>query len=263
MKRSVLSCLLAFAALACTEESPPPGDGTTSTKITLQVSGEPEETRVYTSLVEEFQKEHPDISVNLVEIAEKDDHLAKLATSFAGRTPPDLFLVNYREYAQFVARGAIEPIGDLLADRGIDLADYYEPPVQAFTYEGALQCMPQNVSSLAVYYNKKLFQQAGIDPPHGGWTWDEFRATAIALTAGDVDGLGLDPEIIRVAPFVWSNGGEITDDPEAPTRFTLDEPAARDALEFIISLVRDDRVVPTETEIAAQDSETRFINGKL
>lgn len=248
---------------ACTQPSSRGNDGESSNRITLQVAGEPEETRVYRSLIEEFRKDNPGIRVELVEIAEKDDHLAKLATSFAGGTPPDIFLVNYREYAQFVARGAIEPIGELLTERGLDFADYYEAPIEAFTYDGALQCMPQNVSSLAVYYNKQLFKQAGIDPPHDGWTWEEFRRAAIALTKGDVDGLGIDPEIIRVAPFVWSNGGELTDDPDQPTRFTLDDPAAREALEFIVSLVREDRAVPTEAEVAGQDSETRFINGKV
>ena len=108
-----------------------------------------------------------------------------------------------------------------------------------------------------------MFKRAGIEAPHEGWTWEEFRRAAIALSEGGVDGLGLDPEIIRVAPFVWSNGGELTDDPDKPTRFTLDEPAAREALEFIVSLVREDGVVPTESEVAGQDSETRFINGKV
>jgi len=123
--------------------------------------------------------------------------------------------------------------------------------------------MPQNISSLAVYYNTKLFKQAGIEPPHDGWTWDEFREAGLALTRGDVDGIGIEPQIIRLAPFAWSNGGELTDDPTAPTHFTLDDPATREALEFLVALVREDGSVPTEQEVAAQDPETRFINGKL
>ncbi|MDQ3941309.1 MAG: extracellular solute-binding protein, partial [Actinomycetota bacterium] len=101
-----------------------------------------------------------------------------------------------------------------------------------------------------------------IEPPHDGWTWDQFRATAMSLTEGDVDGVGIDPQIIRLAPFVWSNGGEITDDPVTPTRFTLDVAPAREAFEFLVSLVRAG-AVPTEEELASQDAETRFLNGKL
>jgi len=230
--------------------------------VTFQVFGEPEETRVYRSLIEQYERSNPAADVRLIELAERDDHLARLATSFAGGEPPDVFLINYREYSQFVARGAIQPIEDMLVERGIDFGDYYEPPREAFTFDGRLQCMPQNISSLVVYYNVRLFKRARIDPPHDGWSWEEFREVGNALTNGQVDGLGLEPQIIRVAPFVWSNGGELTDDPRRPTRFTLDDPASREALEFLVSLVRDGSV-PSEEELAAQDPETRFISGKL
>lgn len=265
MKKWVALGLFLLLA-ACSGETTTPdreGDGDVSLEpISIQVFGEPEETRIYRTLIEQYEKDNPGAEVELVEIAERDDHLARLSTSFAGGNPPDLFLINYREYSQFVARGAIEPIQDLMTDRGIDLEDYYKPPRDAFTFDGQLQCMPQNISSLAVYYNTKLFNKAGIAPPNQGWTWDEFRDAGLALTEGDVDGIGLEPQIIRLAPFVWSNGGELTDDPVSPTRFTLDDPASREALEFLVSLVKEG-AVPTEEEMAAQDPETRFINGKL
>jgi multiple sugar transport system substrate-binding protein len=240
------------------------GDGTAEAdRLVVQVSGEAEETAVYDSLVQEFEAANEGIDVELVKYAEKSDHLTALATSFSAGDPPDVFLVNFREYSQFVARGAIEPIESHLARAGIELADYYEPPIEAFTYDGELQCMPQNISSLVVYYNIDLFARAGLEPPRAGWTWDDFRATAKELTAGDVYGLGIEPNVIRIAPFVWSNGGDIVDDLWAPTRFTFDQPEARAALEFIVSLVRDDRVVPSEQELVAQDLETRFAAGKL
>ena len=136
--------------------------------------------------------------------------------------------------------------------------------MDAFTYDGELQCMPQNISSLAVYINLKLFKQAGVDRPREGWSWDDFRQTAVALTGDEVRGVGIEPSIIRLAPFAWSNGGEIVDDPENPTRFTLDDPATKEALEFFVDLVRKEQVVPTEEEVAAaEDLETMFASGKL
>lgn len=265
MKKWVVVIAIGLLMAACQGDATAPevDGGAAADPISLQVFGEPEETRVYRSLIEQYEKDNPDAEVELIEIAEREDHLARLSTSFAGGDPPDLFLINYREYSQFIPRGAIQPIEDLVTERGIDLDDYYEPPRQAFTFDGQLQCMPQNISSLAVYFNTRLFKRAGIEPAHDGWTWEEFRDAGRALTASGVEGIGIDPEIIRVAPFVWSNGGELTDDPVRPTRFTLDEPASREALEFIVSLVREEGVVPTEQEIAAQDAETRFINGTL
>lgn len=257
MKRLV-SVVLAFALLvACSGDEGAEGDS-----ITVQVSGEREETAVYRAIVQAYKNDHPETKVTLVEVPEKDDHLTKLASSFAVGDPPDVFLVNFREYSQFVARGAIDPYGTFVDDLDVDLGAYYPAPLEAFTFKDELQCMPQNISSLVVYYNTDLFARAGIDPPSAGWTWDEFRAAGEALTTGDVRGIGIEPSIIRIAPFVWSNGGEIVDDPEAPTGFTLDSPAAREALDFVISLAHDE-LIPTEKEIVAQDLETRFVTSKL
>ena len=230
--------------------------------IAFQVSGEAEEVAVYDALIRSFEKINPSIAVEMTAIADKDEHLAKLATSFSAGDPPDVFLVNFREYSQFVAQGALQPVEDLLSEAGVDFDDYFPQPREAFTFDGSLQCMPQNISSLVVYYNKSLFADAGLSRPPEDWTWEDFRSYGQTLTEGDVDGIGIEPSVIRLAPFVWGNGGEIVDDPEAPTRFTLDTPQAREATGFIVSLVHDG-LVPTEEEVTAQDLETRFMAGKL
>ena len=266
MKRMIAVLIAATMLIgACSsdgsEDSTPQEES--QTEVVVQVSGEPEETAVYRAVANDFQDANPNVKVTLVEIPEKDDHLTRLASSFASGKPPDVFLVNFREYSQFVVRGAVEPIAPLLEERDVDFADYYEQPLEAFTFNDEVQCMPQNISSLVVYYNEDLFEAAGVEVPKEGWNWEVFRQTAIDLTSGDVHGLGIEPQIIRLAPFIWSNGGDIVDDLDSPTRFTLDTPEALAALEYITTLVRDDKVVPSEEQLAAQDLETRFVNGKL
>lgn len=262
MSRFFLPGILLLST-ACSSLSPAPsspeGDGSA---VVFQVHGEAEETAVFRTIADEFQR-RSGAGVELVEVGEDEDHIAKLVTAFAGGEPPDVFLINYREYAQFADRGVIEPVGPHLDDIGIDLSKYYPQPIEAFSYGGTLQCMPQNVSSLVVYLNLKVFRAAGVPVPKNGWTWDDFRRTAQRLTSEGTYGLGLEPKVIRLAPFVWANGGELVDDLTRPTRFLLDEPAAREALTFLVGLVRDDRVVPSEQEQAAEDLETRFINDKL
>ena len=259
--RPVRAFLLVLAGsifvAACSTSS-----GAERDSLQVQVSGEAEEIAVYDALVTAFEKENPDIDVQLIPVSDKDDHLAKLTTAFSNGTPPDVWLINFREYSQYVARGAVDAIGPYLDEHGVDTGDYYDQPIEAFTYDDELQCMPQNISSLVVYYNTRLLERAGLERPPPEWNWDEFRQYATELTSGDVRGLGIEPNIIRIAPFVWSNGGELTDDTDEPQRFTFDDPAAREALDYIVSLVRDG-VVPTEEEIAAQDLETRFVAGGL
>ena len=268
MPRSIalLASTAFLIAAACSEPTPGSGAGTGAQPtgvVEVQFEGEQEEEVIYEAVVKAFEDANPKIDVELIPVADRDEHLQRITTSMAAGKPPDVFLVNFRFYSQFVSRGAIEPFGAHADDVGIDPADYYEPPIEAFTYDGELQCMPQNISSLVVYYNKGLFQQAGLEEPADDWTWDDFRETARSLTNGDVRGLGIEPSIIRVAPFIWANGGELVDDLVAPTRFALDDPASKEALEFITAMVRDDESVPTENEIAAQDLETRFSTNKL
>ena len=256
----VVSALVGLAG--CGGEDTPAAPGAEPVSIRVQVSGEPEETKVYAALATAYEKAHRDVRVQVVEVASKGDHLARLSTSFAAGEPPDVFLVNYREYSQFVARGAVAAIEEPLADRDVDLSAYYDEPVEAFTYDGVLQCMPQNISSLVVYYNRAVFADAGLPEPADDWTWEDFVTTARRLTDGEVRGAGIDASIIRLAPFVWSNGGEIVDDETRPTRLTLDADASREAVQDVVDLVREG-LVPTEEELAAQDLPTRFVTGKL
>ncbi|CAN5612976.1 hypothetical protein BH20ACT23_BH20ACT23_20300 [soil metagenome] len=196
--------------------------------IQVQVSGEAEEIAVYDALVNAFEKGNPGIDVQLMPVSDKDDHLAKLTTSFSNGNPPDVFLINFREYSQYVARGAVDAVGPYLDENGVDAADYYHQPMEAFTYDGELQCMPQNISSLVVYYNTKLLKEAGLERPREDWDWDEFRRYAVELTTDEERGLGIEPSVIRLAPFVWSNGGELTDDPDTPcASLSTNRPRAR------------------------------------
>lgn len=260
MRRRAVLLAVALLVTGCSSG----GDGAArGEEVIFQVSGEAEEVAVYNTLISAYKKEAPDATVKLVHVADKDDHLQKLATSFAAGDPPDVFLINFREYAQFVTRGAIEPAEPLMQERGVAISDYFDQPIEAFTLDGELQCMPQNISSLVVYFNKRLFRDAGLAPPQPGWSFEDMRSAAKVLTTGDVRGLGIEPSVIRLAPFVWSAGGEVVDDLESPSRFTLDTPEARRAVQSLIDLVRVDGVVPTEEEVAAQDLETRFAAGKL
>jgi multiple sugar transport system substrate-binding protein len=144
-----------------------------------------------------------------------------------------------------------------------------------------LTCLPQNVSSLVVYYNRDLFRRFNVAEPRRGWTWTEFVIRAAQLTrdaqgrqliAGEPEqgaitpaifGLGVEPTVIRIAPFVWSSGGQLVDDDERPTRFTLGTPRALQALEEFLKLRSVYGVVPTDVDVEAEDDETRFHNGRL
>jgi multiple sugar transport system substrate-binding protein len=262
----ILTVLLALTATACGGSL---GGG--SDVVRLVVFGEPEELRAYRDLIAEFSEEEPDIRIQLVEASDRADLIARLSTSFAGGSPPDLFLLNYRFYGQFAARGVLEPLEDRVdASDVFSQEDFYPQALEAFRWEGTLTCLPQNISSLVVYYNRQIFAEARVPEPEDDWSWAEMVARAVELTKDeDRDGtpeqygLGLEPSLIRLAPFVWSNGGEIVDDDENPTRLTLGSPESLQAMSEFFRLGRELQVIPSELERESEDEESRFQNGRL
>jgi len=273
MAAAMATLLLATACTSGAEQA-----GT----VKVLVSGAPEELAAFRKLADAYERAVPGVDIQLIEASDAGDLITRLSTSIAGGVPPDIFLINYREYGQFAGKDAIEPIEErLTASKTIKATDFYPAPMEAFRWAGKQLCMPQNASSLAVYYNRSLFQRYGIAEPSSGWTWSDFVATAITLTRDAngaiikgtesegtaqkvaVYGLGVDPQIIRVAPFVWSNGGQFVDDPQKPSRFTFDQPKAREALQNFLELRVGNGVIPTDEEIEAENAESRFANGRV
>jgi multiple sugar transport system substrate-binding protein len=265
--------VLALACAACVGTQPDGAEqadaGPPSGSITLMVWAEPEELPAYREVVSTFEQQEPGIDVQLTPFGEREDLLTRLSTSFAGGTPPDLFLLNYRFIGQYADRGVLEPIQERVESSDVFSAeDFYPQALEAFTFDGVLTCLPQNVSSLVVYYNVDLFKKIGLEAPPESWTFFDMVGLARNLTvdkdgdgAPEQYGLGVESSIIRMAPFIWSNGGTLVDDEAAPTRLTLEEPAAVEVMQSFFDLREEYRVIPTEHEIEAQSDEDRFLNG--
>lgn len=274
-RRTAWGAVLAASLLAaCSGSSPTEGAAASDPasagaapaggEIEVLLTGGPAEIAAYEELVAAFEATEEALDVSLTPVADSGELLASLTTSFAGGQPPDAFLANYQRYGRFAE--ALAPVGPLLdASDTISRDEFAETALAAFSRGGELQCMPQNVSSLVLYYNADLFEQAEVGPPTDDWTWDDLLAAAQELTDPDADtwGLGVEPAVQRVAPFIWSNGGEVVDEPEDPTTFTIDEGAAREALDFFLDLQLEYGVVPPDAAEQSQDSETRFIGGRL
>jgi multiple sugar transport system substrate-binding protein len=261
----VFLALVGLAAIIGCEKDP-----AGPTRITVMVAGDPEEIDAYRAVLDAFNGSQAAVDADLLPFAERDDLIARLATSIAGGAPPDLFLMNYRFYGQFAARGALAPVGPYLeASDRLSAGDFFETAMVPFRWEGEQLCLPQNVSSLVVYYNADLFDRAGLDRPTDGWEWDDMVRAARRLTRDqdrdgtiDVYGLGVDPEIIRVAPFLWSSGGRLVDDEVSPSGFDFDG-AAVVALQRFLDLRTVEEVTPTDEEAESEDFESRFLHGRL
>jgi len=243
----------------------------TSENISFMVFGDPAELAAYQKLVDSFELKHPEIQVELIHIPGQSDYRKRLAADIVAGNPADVVFINYRRYAPFANTGALEPLGPYLEKSElINEDDFYPQAMEPYYWNGELMCIPQNISSLVVYYNKDLFNAAGVAYPSNDWTWDDFLAAVQALTK-DLDndgvtdqfGAGIEPSLIRIAPFIWQTGSDIVDDEADPYTLTLDTDAAFDAADFFFGLQTTYHVVPNAEQEASEESESRFINGTL
>jgi multiple sugar transport system substrate-binding protein len=263
---TVIGCLLltSFMLVSC-------GDTSDGTAVSFIVFGDLAEFAAYVELVATFAELHPEITLQLRHIPSQSEYRRQLATDFSGGAPSDVMLLNYRRFATFAEQGALEPLESYLANSSvIQESDFFPEVIESFHYQDTLWCIPQNVSSLVVYYNKDLFDAAGLAYPTDDWTWAEFLETARILTQdtdgnGETDqyGVGIEPSLFRLAPFIWQNGGELVDNPDNPTRLALDNPDALAAFQWFVDLQVKEHVVPDAVAEAIEASEVRFLNGRL
>lgn len=274
MKRSrlwplLIICLIALAA--CGNNRP---------EITFFTYGDSAERAAYESLVAGFNQKYPEIQVKIGHTPgedefrspnQKDAYRQRLVANIASGNIPDVFMIPYREYALFLNRGVIDPIAPYLAkSSAVKEADFYPQALTPFRdASNTLNCLPQNASTLVVYYNKTLFDAAKQAYPRPDWTWDDLMVAARALTQNTNDpqkahyGLGLDADVTRLLPFLWQHGAEIVDSYPAPTRFTLNTPDAQAALQQFIDLQARDHVVPDESAAITYPPSDRFITGSV
>jgi multiple sugar transport system substrate-binding protein len=242
-----------------------------SGNISFMVFGEPAELAAYQKLVDSFQQKNPDSKIELIQIPGQSDYRKRLAADIAAGNPADVVLINYRRYAAFANAGALEPLGAYMEkSKLIKESDFYPEAINPYKWKSQLMCIPQNISSLMIYYNKDIFDQAGVSYPAPDWTWDDFLSTAQALTKdldkdGTTDqfGIGIEASLIRIAPFVWQAGGDIVDDESNPTTLMLDTSEALYAGKFFMELQTVHHLAPNAEQEASEDSESRFINGHL
>jgi multiple sugar transport system substrate-binding protein len=198
---TVLIVLSVFLS-ACGPSTPP-------TSIKFMISGDPAEVKAYQTLVDAYQKGHANQKVEVVNVPSSGDYATRLAADLAAGTPADVIMLNYRQYASYAAKKALEPVGPYLGkSKVIKEGDFYPQAMAAFTFNGVPTCIPQNISSPVIYYNRDLFDAAGIAYPKDDWSWADFVTAAKTLTRAGAEGkpqqygLGIQPEMVRLAPFV-------------------------------------------------------------
>ncbi len=227
----------------------------------------PEQLGVWQKAVRAFEEANPDIRVRLDNV-EYRFYWAKLQTMVAGGTPPDVAFMESTRFPAFVKKGTLLKLDDFIAaDKQLDLSDFYDIALDAYRWQGGLYGLPNDVAVIVTFFNKDLFDKAGIEYPKKGWTWADYLEKAKALTR-DFDGDGRPDQYGTVVPpwwyvFVWMNGGDIVDNPANPTRSTLSSPEALEALQWLVDLRVKYGVSPSREEVENVGAYEMFATGRV
>jgi multiple sugar transport system substrate-binding protein len=199
------------------------------------------------------------------------DYEDKVLSQAAGGTPPDVLLQGGRDFGLFVSKGLLVDLDPLVARDHYDATDFFTICIQLTTWKNKLYGLPDDLNLLGIYYNKDLFQKAGVPLPPTAWgtpdwSWQAFEETARKLTVssgGQTTQFGADVGYgtTDLATMLWSNGGAYLN--QDWTKCLLDQPQAITAMQYVQDLLLKDKVLPSPADLAKQGSNPRFFGGTV
>jgi ABC-type glycerol-3-phosphate transport system substrate-binding protein len=170
-----------------------------------------------------------------------DNAQSTLVTRVRGNEAPDVSRMPSRWLPQFKNLEAIDPLDDFMQGEFLD--KFYPRVAETTIVDGSYYGIPWAYSNKALYYNKDLFEEAGLDPENPGIdTWDDMLAAAQQVTENtDTPAYGLPAAdrlttVSQYLPYHWSHGADIVDDSGAPV---VNSAAGVEALEFYSSMVTE------------------------
>jgi len=212
---------------------------------------------VWNGLIKGFNTMYPDIKVSFEPVP--DNYGTKLLTQIAANDAPDVFQVGDGDVRMFVERGGAADLTSYTQGKnnlpGLDPVVYYPSLYQTGVVDGKSSFLTKDYSPLAIYYNKDLFDKAGVPYPKDGWTWEDFQNTAIKLTSGSGPsaqyGVLLPGNWTRaIEPFVFQNGGDVSSPDGTKTSGYLDSPATVAAIQYYVDLYNKYKVSPSPADVS-------------
>lgn len=235
------------------------------TVVSYGTPGSAVEDKAWEPVFKAFNEQNEDIEARYVALGGNygPEYLQNLQARIAAGNAPDIFYLPVQLVAGWAERNVITPIDDFVAANKTDLTQHFEAHITALTYNEQLWGLPRDGAPTALYYNKKMFEDAGVELPTEDWDWDALLTAAQALTKRDDDGRAQQLGVGRGGWLDWVRqaGGSLFN--EDKTVCTLDSPEAITGLQFMQDLVIKHKVSPGPSDLADQTEGDMFLAGRL
>lgn len=261
MKKRLLGitamCAIVCCLAGCQQKDPLPGElegfdsGEQYLSIWVHSIEDTEEGQVYRDAVERFNQAFDGKYFADIEFVPRNDsgggYSDKINASVMSGMLPDVLTVDGPNIAAYAANGIIQPLAELTEE---ERSTYLESILEQGTYDGQLYALGVMESSVGLYYNKDILDEAGIEVPTADnpWTWSEFMDILEQLKPmmDELGGYPLDmtfpvgeTSIYYYAPFVWSNGGDMVSEDGMTVDGIFNSPENVEAMQLFRSIVQN------------------------
>lgn len=224
--------------------------------------------KIQQAIAAEYMKDNPDVEIKVESVP--DQYATKILTQIAGGQAPDIYQIGDGDVSMFQSKGALVDLTDFMTtgENQLNLDDFYGNVLDIGKIDDKYYTMPKDFTTYNVFYNKKMFDEAGIEYPTDDWTWEEFREIAIKLTKKDGEefvhwGANLmEPSIRPNLPLIYGYGGNVISDDGQTVEGIMNSDETKEAIRFYNQMKNIDKVAPTSVQSEAFSGADLFLSGK-
>lgn len=180
--------------------------------------GSPSDTEAWKAVLDQFRADHPEIEL-VAEAYPSKTFRDQIDTMIAGNEWPDVMRYTYQRLGKFKEADVMLDLNGMISQETLD--DLIPAYKEALSYNGKLVGLPHHTDTIAIFYNKEMFEKSGIRIPQNatdGWTLEEMTEISRKLKADNPEldtafsGIWENGNGYRFLPLVYMNGGKILSD---------------------------------------------------
>lgn len=218
-------------------------------------------------IAQTYMKAHPNVDVQIESVP--DNYGTKILTQIAGGNAPDIFQIGDGDVSTFQSKGAILNLSSYINGKnGIDTKNYFPQLLDIGKINGSYYTLPKDYSTIAVYYNKAMFDKAGIPYPSNDWTWTDFENTAKKLTIKSGSkytqwGASFMGDVRWNLPLLYSYGGDVISPDGKTVQGYMNGQGTVQGLTLLNQMINSDKISPSTQDAAALQGADLFQAGKV
>ncbi len=260
----LLSAIMTLGATACGKTAPVEGtEGSTSASDTIRVAIWDNNQLKGLSQIADKWSEESGYKVEF-DVLGWDSYWTMLEAGVSGGEMPDVFWMHSNNALKYEGSGVLLALDDYIeADDAINMDNYFEGVTELYTKDGVHYAIPKDHDTIAVIYNKAIFDKYGVSYPDETWTWEDFAKAAQTISdKGAADGVygtycNVGNNQDTWYNIIYSYGGEVISDDKKASGY--DKQETIDAMKFVAEEILP--ACPSPDAMASTGGDTMFLSG--